>query len=127
MHLIISTAPDPVSNVTVQSRLSSSMLTVSWVEPYVPNGVISYYIVFYLPVNNTYGPITESVRKRQLVEDGEFTANFNESPGILTNLNGSVTYLIQVSAVAVFNGVELFGDRSMSTISTTAEGGNVFM
>ena len=127
MHLIISTAPDPVSNVTVQSRLSSSMLTVSWVEPYVSNGVISYYIVFYLPVNNTYGPITESVRKRQLVEDGEFTANFNESPGTLTNLNGSVTYMIQVSAIAVFNGVELFGDRSMSTISTTAEGGNVFM
>ncbi|XP_065910272.1 protein sidekick-2-like isoform X2 [Dysidea avara] len=115
-------APDPVSTVTVQSRLSSSMLTVSWMEPYVPNGVISYYIVFYLPVNNTYGAIMEGTRKRQLVEDGEFTANFNESPGTLTNLNGSVTYMIQVSAVAIFNGVELIGDRSTATVGTTAEG-----
>jgi len=102
------------------------MLTVSWVEPYVPNGVISYYIVFYLPVNNTYGPITEGERKRQLVENGEFTVNFNESPGTLTNLNGSVTYMIQVSAVAVFNGVQLFGDQSMAIVGTTAEGGNFF-
>ena len=101
------------------------MLTVSWMEPYVPNGVISYYIVFYLPVNNTYGAIMEGTRKRQLVEDGEFTANFNESPGTLTNLNGSVTYMIQVSAVAIFNGVELIGDRSTATVGTTAEGGNV--
>lgn len=126
-YLTISTAPDPVSIVSVQSGLSSSMLTVSWVEPYIPNGVISYYTVFYLPVNNTYGPITESMRKRQLVEDGEFKANFNESPGTLANLNGSVSYMIQVSAVAVFNGVELFGDRSMTTIGTTAEGGNVLV
>ena len=99
------------------------MLTINWMEPDVPNGVITRYTVFYLPVSGPYGPImTSNRRKRQLAQDGEFAMNFTGTSGTLTNLDGSVTYRIQVSAVALYNGVELFGNRSTAETITTTEG-----
>ena len=99
------------------------MLTINWMEPGVPNGVISYYTVFYLPVSGPYGPImTSNRRKRQLAQDGEFAMDFTGTSATLTNLNGSVTYRIEVSATALFNGMELVGDRSNVTIVTTTAG-----
>ena len=75
------------------------MLTINWTEPVVPNGVIAHYTVFYLPVRGPYGAIMT-----------------------LTNLNGLVRYRIQVSAVALYNGDNLFGDRSTPDFVTTLEG-----
>ena len=49
--------------------------------------------------------------------------NFTETSGTLTNLNGSVTYRIQVAAVTAFNGQEVIGDRSDPIERTTLEGG----
>ena len=92
-------------------------------EPYVPNGVISRYTVFYLPVSGPYGPIMASNRrKRQLAQDGELAMNSTNNFTTLTNLNGLVTYRIQVLAVALHDGIELVGDRSNATSVTTAEG-----
>ncbi|XP_065904489.1 receptor-type tyrosine-protein phosphatase dep-1-like [Dysidea avara] len=99
------------------------MLTLNWTEPDVPNGVITHYTVFYLPVSGPYGPImTSNRRKRQLAQDGEFAMDFTGTSGTLTNLNGSVTYRIQVSAVALYNGNELLGSRSTPEMITTSEG-----
>ena len=109
-------APSPVPKVTTQS-ISSSMLTINWMEPDIPTGVITHYTVFYLPLSGPYGPInTSNRRKRQLAQDGEFTMDFTGTSGTLTNLNGSVTYRIQVSAVALTN---IIGDRSSETVIIT--------
>ena len=83
-----------------------------------------YYRVFYLPVRGPYGSIMASNRKkRQLAQAGEFFMDFNEASGTLTDLNGAVTYSIQVSAVTVFNDNEVIGDRSVVIERTTLEGG----
>jgi len=95
------------------------MLTINWMEPDVPKGVITHYTVFYLPVRGPYGPtMTGNRRKRQLVQDGEFAMNFTGTSGTLTNLNGSVTYRIQVSAVALNS---IVGYRSNETVIITHE------
>ena len=83
----------------------------------------SHYRVFYLPVRGPYGPIMASNRrKRQSVQAGELTMNFNGTNGTLTNLNGSVTYRIQVAAVTVFDGEDVIGDRSAAFVISTLEG-----
>ena len=82
-----------------------------------------HYRVFYLPVRGPYGPIMASNRrKRQSAQAGELTRNFNGTNNTLTNLNGSVTYRIQVAAVTTFNDVEIIGDRSVAIEMTTLEG-----
>jgi len=102
------------------------MLTINWMEPDAPNGVISHYTVFYLPVSDPYGPImTSNRRKRQLAQGGEFAMDFTGTSATLTNLNGSVTYRIEVSAIALYNGIELVGNRSNAIMITTLEGGTI--
>jgi len=102
------------------------MLKITWMEPEVPNGVITHYTVFYLPVRGPYGPImTSNRKKRQLAQDGEFAMDFTGTSGTLTNLNGSVTYRIQVSAIALHNGAELIGTRSNAAKIVTLEGSKV--
>ena len=79
--------------------------------------------MFYLPVSGPYGPIvTSNRRKRQLAQDGEFAMDFTGTSATLTNLNGSVTYRIEVSATALHNGVALIGRRSAPQNFTTREG-----
>ena len=88
-------------------------------------GFNTSYTIFYQPVSGPYGPIvTSSRRKRQVRQEGEFTMNFTGPPGTLTNLNGSVTYRIQVAAIAcAINGNQkLIGDRSMAVMATTSIG-----
>jgi len=122
-------APEPVAGVTIPTEtISSSMLTINWMEPNVPNGDIIYYTVFYLPVRGPYGPImTSNRKKRQLAQVGEFVMNFTGTSGTLTNLNGSVTYKIQVSAVAFFNQIELVRDQSNVIMITKLEGGKTLL
>ena len=104
------------------------MLTINWMEPDIPNGVVSHYTVFYLPVSGPYGPImTSNRKKRQLAQDGEFAMDFTGTSATLTNLNGSVTYRIEVSAIALYNGLELVGDRSSAVMITTLEGGKLIV
>ena len=88
----------------------------------------SHYTIFYLPVRGPYGPIMASNgRKRQSAQAGELTMNFNETTGTLTNLNGSVTYRIQVAAVTMFDRQDVIGDRSVAFVITTLEGSkNIF-
>ena len=82
-----------------------------------------YYRVFYLPVSGPYGPIMASNRrKRQSAQPGESFMDFNEASGTLMDLNGSVTYSIQVAAVTTFNDDEVVGDRSAIIVKTTLEG-----
>ena len=81
-----------------------------------------HYRVFYLPVRGPYGPIMVSNRKkRQLVQAGELFMDYNEASGTLTDLNGAVTYSIQVAAVTTFNDNEVIGDRSVAIERTTLE------
>ena len=85
--------------------------------------VFSHYTVFYLPVRGPYDPIMASNRrKRQSTEPGELTMDFTGTIGTLTNLYGAVTYRIHVAAVGTINGVEITGDRSDATETTTSEG-----
>ena len=127
LYSIFSLAPPPVATDVPPESITSSMLTINWMEPNVPTGVIDHYTVFYLPVSGPYGPImTSNRRKRQLAQDGEFAMDFPGTSGTLTNLNGSVTYRIQVSAVALYSGDELIGSRSTSQFVTTNEGSKLF-
>ena len=118
-------APGPVSDVTVHDgSVTSSTLTLTWMEISLTNNNFSHYTVFYLPVRGPYGPIMASNRrKRQSAQAGELTMNFIGTTGTLTNLYGAVTYRIQVAAVVILNGQEITGDRSNSIEMTTSEGG----
>ena len=62
-------------------------------------------------------------RKRQSAQPGESFMDFNEASGTLTDLNGLVTYSIQVAAVTAFIDDEVIGDRSAAVEKTTLEGG----
>ena len=83
-----------------------------------------HYRVFYLPVRGPYGPIMASNRrKRQSAQAGELIMDFTGTTGTLTNLNGAVTYRIQVAAVTTLNDDEVIGDRSAAIEMATLEGG----
>ena len=105
--------------------ISSSSLSLTWIEPIVSDDVtITHYRVFYSQISGPYGPISiGSNAKRSNERVKEFALDFTTTTGVVTNLNGSVTYRIQVSAVASYNGLELIGDRSNAVMVTTAEGG----
>ena len=95
---------------------------LTWMEVNLTTSMFSHYTVFYLPVRGPYGPIMASNgRKRQSAQAGELTMNFAGTIGILTNLNGSVTYRIQVAVVGTVNGQEVIGDRSDAVEMTTSE------
>jgi len=113
--------PSRVSDVTIPNdSISSSTLTLT--EITITNGVLSHYTVFYLPVRGPYGLImTSNRRRRQPAQDGELTMNFNGTIGILTNLNGSVTYRIQVAAVVMLNGEEHIGEEHIGDQSAVME------
>jgi len=113
-----------VTGVTIPNdSVSSSTLSLNWMDIIIINSELSHYTVFYLPIRGPYGPImTSNRRRRQLAQDGELTMNFNGTTGTLTNLNGSVTYIIQVAAVVMLNGEEHIGDRSAAMEITTLEG-----
>ena len=117
--------PGPVSNVTIPNEsLTSSTLTLTWMETSLTNSKLSHYTVFYLPLRGPYGPIiTSNRRKRQSTETGELTMNFTGTTGTLTNLHGAVTYKIQVAAVVTVNGQYITGDRSHVIEMPTPEGG----
>ena len=86
-------------------------------------------MVFYLPISGPYGPIFTDDQSEGLEgRDQEFSFNTTTTTAALTNLNGSVTYRIQVSAVALYNnGLELIGMRSTAVMITTAEGGSYIL
>ena len=88
-----------------------------------PTGVNSSYRVFYQPVRGPYDPISSSYRRRRQL-DQEFTMDFTGPPGTLTDLNGSVTYNIQVAAVAraLYSDQEAIGNRSDVMVITTLTG-----
>ena len=119
------TAPGPVSDVAVHDEsVTSSTLTLTWMEITLTNSMFSHYTVFYLPVRGLYGPIMASNRrKRQSAQAGELTMNFIGTTGNLTDLYGAVTYRIQVAVVATLNGQEIIGDRSAANEVDTLEGG----
>ena len=97
---------------------------LTWMDISMTSSNFRHYRVFYLPVSGPYGPIMASNRrKRQSAQLGESFMDFNEASGTLTNLNGLVTYSIQVAAVTTFNNDEVIGDRSAAIVRTTLEGG----
>ena len=118
-------APGLVSDVTISNEtISSSALTLTWMEISLTNSEFSHYTVFYLPVSGPYGLImTSNRRKRQSTQNGELTMNFTGTTDTLTGLYGAVTYRIQVAVVAILNGQEIIGDRSAVIEITTLEGG----
>ena len=117
-------APGPVSGVTVlKESVTSSALTLTWMEISLTKSDLSYYTVFYMPLRGPYGPImTSDRRKRQSAQAGEITMNFTGTTGNLTNLYGAVTYRIQVAAVVSINGENVTGNRSLAIEISTLEG-----
>ena len=121
-------APRPVTDFTIpDDTVTSSELTLNWMEVTLTNSVLIHYTVFYSPVSDPYDRIMASNRrKRQSVRAGEFSMDFpTGTTGTLTGLNGSVTYRIQVAAVVMLNvnGQIVTGDRSTESEITTLEGG----
>ena len=119
-------APGPVTNVAIHNEsITSSALTLTWMESSLTNSKLSHYTVFYLPLRGPYDPIMTSNRrgKRQSAQAGELTMNFTGTTGTLTNLHGAVTYSIQVASVSTFNGQNVTGDRSPAIEMLTLEGG----
>ena len=119
-------APGLVTNVAIHNEsITSSALTLAWMEITLANSKLSHYIVFYLPLRGPYGPIMTSDRrgKRQSTQPAELTMNFTGTTGTLTNLYGAVIYRIQVAAVSTFNGQNVTGDRSPAIEMLTPEGG----
>ena len=119
-------AASPVANVAIRNEsITSSALTLTWMEIRLTNSDLSHYTIFYFPVRGPYGPIMSSDRrgKRQSTQVGELTMNFTGTTGTLTNLYGAVTYRIQVAAVSTFNGQNVTGDRSPPIEMMTLEGG----
>ena len=118
-------ALESVSDVSINNDSITSMgLTLSWMDISMTSSNFRHYRVFYLPIRGPYGPIMASNRrKRQSAQPGESFMDFNEVSGTLTNLNGLVTYSIQVAAVTTFNNDEVVGDRSVAIERTTLEGG----
>ena len=118
-------ALESVSDVSINNDSITSMgLTLSWMEISMTSSNFRHYRVFYLPISGPYGPIMASNRrKRQSAQPGELFMDFNEASGTLTDLNGLVTYSIQVAAVTTFNNDEVIGDRSAAIERTTLEGG----
>ena len=86
-------------------------------------GVNISYRVFYQPVQGPYGPIASGNRRRRQL-DQEFTMDFTGPPGTLTNLNGSVTYKIQVAAIAraLYSDQRVTGNRSEAIMIITSTG-----
>ena len=113
-----------MSDVVVHDgSVTSSALTLSWMNISMTSSDFSHYTIFYLPVRGPYGPIMASNRrKRQSAQAGELTMNFTGTTGTLTNLYGAVTYRIQVAAVTTFIGQEVIGDRSAAVEMTTLVG-----
>lgn len=115
-------APDAVANVTTSvENVSFSAITVNWVELDEQTGFNISYIVFFQPLSGPYGPIVSGNRMRRQLNQG-FTMNFTRPPGTLTNLNGSVTYSIQVAAVACALNEKLIGNLSMPIMVNTSVG-----
>ena len=114
-----------MSDVTISDQpVTSSEFTLTWMDISMTSSNFRHYRVFYLPERGPYGPIMASNgRKRQLAQTGELTMNFTGTTGTLTNLNGAVTYRVQVAAVTMFDGQEIIGDRSTAINVTTLEGG----
>ena len=123
--MLCTVAPGPVSNVTIHNEsVTSSVLTLTWMETSLTNSELSHYTVIYFPLRGPYDPImTSNRRKRQSAQAGELTMNFTGTTGTLTNLYGAVTYRIQVAAVSTFNGQNVTGDRSPPIEMMTLEGG----
>ena len=113
-----------MSDVVVHDgSVTSSALTLSWMNISMTSSDFSHYTIFYWPVSGPYGPIMASNRrKRQSAQAGELTMNFTGTTGTLTNLYGAVTYRIQVAAVTIFIGQEVIGDRSAAVEMTTLVG-----
>ena len=114
-----------VSDVNVSDdSVTSSELTLTWMDISMTSSNFRFYRVFYLPVRGPYGDImANNRRKRQsFARAGDLTFDFDEASGTLNNLNGSVMYSIQVTAVTTFNDSEVIGDRSAAIERTTLEG-----
>ena len=110
--------------VASDDSVTSSNFSLNWMDISMPSNNFRFFRVFYLPVSGPYDNITASSRRRrQSAQPGELSMDFTGTTGILTNLNGSVTYRIQVSAVTTFNNNEVIGDRSATIEVTTLEGG----
>ena len=100
-----------------------SAITLTWMEVNLTTSMFSHYTIFYLPIRGPYGDIMASDgRKRQSVQAEELTMNFTGTTGTLTNLYGAVTYRIQVAVVGIIDRLEVTGDRSDATETTTLEG-----
>ena len=115
----------PVSDVNVSDgSVTSSALTLTWMDINMTSSNFRFYRVFYLPVRGPYGDIMASNRRKRqsFTRAGELTSDFDEASGTLNDLNGSVMYSIEVAAVTTFNDSEVIGDRSAAIERTTLEG-----
>ena len=103
-------------NVSILAEnVTSSTVTVNWMEVNEQTDFNISYRVFYQPVSGPYDHLVNGEkRRRQLGQELIFITDFTDPPGTLTNLNGSVTYRIQVAAIAraQYSSQKLIGDRS---------------
>lgn len=110
---VISLAPDPVSNITVEQN-SSRHIYLSWTQPCHPNGIITNYII---DVKNYSYP-------SNAVQDIRFTNNSRTSFNV-TNLHPyrSYQFIVKTQVQNVFN----LSRPTTSDIYNTSTEGNQFV
>ena len=92
--------------------LSGTSVMVSWDALIIPGHPIDNYTV-------VYSPVSQQRRKRQEEEEEEMVFPGTVTSAVITGLDSSVNYQLQVFATVIVNGETLEGDRS-----TTATTGN---
>lgn len=106
LFYIISLAPDPVTNITVEQN-SSRHIYLSWIQPCHPNGIISNYTI---EVTNT----------SDLANDIRFTNNDSTSFNV-TNLHPYRSYFFIVKT-QVHNVFSMSNSTTSAVYNTSTEG-----
>lgn len=113
MFYILSLAPDPVSNITVEQN-SSRHIYLSWIQPCHPNGIISNYTI----------KVTNTSDLANAGQDVRFTNNDSTSFNV-TNLHPYRSYFFIVKAQV--QNVSSMSNSTTSAVYNTSTEGNQFV
>ena len=98
-----------------QETLNSTSVEISWQRPLSPNGIVSYYIVYYRVGSRSAGTRESDTDKTQAVNDA--------TGARLINLVPFTKYSVWVAAVNMEENEELVGNTSETEEFTTLADG----
>lgn len=110
---MLSLAPDPVSNITVEQN-SSRHIYLSWIQPCHPNGIISNYTI----------EVANTSDLQNVGQDIRFTNN-NSTSFNVTNLHPYRSYFFIVKTQV--HNVSSMSNSTTSAVYNTSTEGNQFV